>query len=497
VKALTRRDFLKLGSQGVAASVLGARVLAGGTTEPAAGKRNVLFVAVDDLRPQLGCYGDKLVKSPSLDKLATTGLLFGRAYCQQALCSPSRSSLLTGRRPDTTKIVTIGPHFREFLPDVVTLAQHFKNNGYVTRAIGKVFHNGLDDAPSWSAPWENAKVSGYSPKGQARLKERLAEAKKAGIDITDRRKVPYGPAHEAPDCRDNELMDGANADRALEILREIKDKPFFLAVGFSKPHIPYVAPKRYWDLYDPQQIQFPRNQYPPKDAPAWAIQGLGELRRYDATPQNDPLPEEWKRVLIHGYLACISYVDAQIGRLIAELDRLGVRDNTVIVAWGDNGYQLGEHGMWSSKHTNYETSARVPMIVSLPGQKTAGRKTDALVEFVDIYPSLVEICGLPKADGLEGTSFRPLIDDPAQPWKRAAFSQYPRGGYEGYTVRTDRWRLVEWRKKAQDPVYELYDHRDDPEENVNLAGQSEHAATVKELAALLKAGWKAALPSST
>ena len=494
-KRMNRREVCKMLGVGPAALALGARRIA---EAAAAEKINVLFIAVDDLRPQLGCYGDPLVKSPNLDKLAARGMIFTRCYCQQALCSPSRTSLLTGLRPDTTGIVTIGPHFRDSMPDVITLPQHFKNNGYVTRAIGKVYHDGLDDKASWSAPHENTKVPGYGPKGQARLKERVAEAKRAGIDISDRTKVPYGPAYEAPDLPDNRLRDGANADRALEILREIKDRPFFFGVGFSKPHIPYVAPKRYWDPYDPKDIALVDNQYPPKDAPKWALQGLGELRRYDGPPQNDPLPDEWKRRLIHGYMACISYIDAQIGRVLDELDRLGLRDRTVVLAWGDNGYQLGEHGFWSSKHTNYETSTLVPLIVSLPGMKTAGQKSDALVEFIDMYPSLVDICGLPARDSLEGTSFKPLLENPRRPWKRAAFSQYPRGGYDGHTIRTDRWRLVEWRriKGNQPTVYELYDHQADPQENVNLAGDPKYADTIKELVAQLHAGWKAAAPSS-
>ncbi|MCX8038395.1 MAG: sulfatase-like hydrolase/transferase, partial [Candidatus Sumerlaeia bacterium] len=259
---------------------------------------------------------------------------------------------------------------------------------------------------------------------------------------------------------------------------------------------PYVAPKKYWDLYDPSQFKFPDNQYPPKGAPAWAVQGLGELRRYDGPPQEDPLPEEWKRKLLHGYLACISYIDALIGKILAELDTLGLRDKTLVILWGDNGYQMGEHGTWASKHTNYETSVRVPMIVSVPGMKTAGRKSNALVEFQDIYPSLADLCGLPIPQHVEGTSFKPLLDNPDRPWKKAAFSVYPRGGYLGRTIRTDRWRLVEWRKqKGGDPVvYELYDHQTDPQENVNLANDPKYAATVNELAAQLNAGWKAARP---
>jgi iduronate 2-sulfatase len=372
------------------------------------------------------------------------------------------------------------------------LPQHFKNNGYVTRAVGKVYHEGINDVQSWSAPHETNKAPRYGPEATARQKARVEAARKAGMDLSDPKKRPKGPAWEAPDLPDNQLMDGANCARAMEILREIQAKPFFMAVGFSNPHIPYVAPKKYWDLYDPARIRLVGNQPPPKDAPRWALNNLGEVQQYLDVPKQDPLPEATQRKLFHGYLAATSYVDAQIGRLLATLDELGVRDNTIVVLWGDNGYQLGEHGWWSNKHTNYETSVRCPLLVSVPGQKTAGQQTAALTEFMDIYPSLTGLCGLPAMKSVEGHSFAPLLEQPDRPWKKAAFSAYLRGSYMGLTMRTDRYRLVEWTKKGEPTVYELYDHQTDPGENVNVAGIQ--TDLVKQLAAQLRAGWTAALP---
>ena len=462
-------------------------------------KLNVLFIAVDDLRPQLGCYGDTAVKSPNIDRIAKAGLVFNRAYCQQAVCSPSRTSLMTGRRPDTTQVYDLDTHFRDKIPHVVTLAEHFKNNGYHTRGLSKIYHGGFDDAASWSAPHWRPKRPGNGPEGQALLKKKREAARKKGLDLKKRRNQPRGLPWESPAVADNELPDGATADHAVELLGELKDEPFFLAVGFLKPHLPFVSPKKYWDLYAPDDIRLATNPFPPKGAPDYALTNWGELRAYQGIPKQGPLSEEQARSMIHGYYASISYMDAQVGRLLDELDRLKLRDKTIVILWGDHGWQLGEHGAWC-KHTNFETSTRAPLLISAPGQKAAGAKTDALVEFVDIYPSLVELCGLPTPRGLEGTSFAPLLDDPEQPWKRAAFSQYPRqipmvGRGMGYSMRTDRYRLTEWSVPEKNfREYELYDHETDPQENVNLAGLPEHEGTVKELSGQLHAGWKAALP---
>ena len=285
----------------------------------------------------------------------------------------------------------------------------------------------------------------------------------------------------------------------MELLAELKDQPFFLAVGFVKPHLPFVAPKKYWDLYSADDIKLAENSYPPKGAPEYATTNWGELRAYYGIPKKGPLSDEQARNMIHGYYAAVSFMDAQVGRVLDALEREGLADKTVVILWGDHGWQLGEHGMWC-KHTNFETSARAALIISVPGQKAAGAKTNALVEFVDIYPSLAEICGLPAAEGVEGTSFAPLLSDPKQPWKTAAFSQYPRqipnvGQGMGYSIRTDRYRLTEWSVPKKDfREYELYDHETDPGENVNLADLPEHADTAKKLAAQLHAGWQAARP---
>lgn len=452
---------------------------------------NVLFIAVDDLRPTLGCAGDPVVKSPNLDALAARGMYFNRAYCQQAVCSPSRSSLLTGRRPDSTKVYDLVTHFRTALPDVVTLPQLFKQNGYQVQSFGKIFHPGADDPPSWTAPHRESKVPGFGPEGLALLRKLIEEAPAGGKDRV--RGLPW----EAPDVADDALTDGATATMSLEAMEAVKDKPFFLAVGFLKPHLPFVAPKKYWDLYAEASFKLASNPAPPRDAPTYAATTWGELRAYHGIPPTGPLPDDQARKLIHGYHASISYMDAQVGRLLQGLDRLGLREKTVVVLWGDHGWQLGEHGFWC-KHTNYEVATRAPLIVSAPGMKAAGKTCDALVEFVDVYPFLAERCGLTPPPGLEGTSFGPLLDRPDAPWKKGALSQYPRGipGHGkamGYALRTPRYRLVEWR--AKDYVeHELYDLETDPGENVNLAKKPEHADRVRELSALLAGGWKGLRP---
>jgi len=456
---------------------------------------NVLMIAVDDLRPQLGCYGDPLVKSPHIDRLAARGVVFDRAFCQQALCSPSRISLLTGRRPATTRIHTIGPFLRETMPDVVTLPQHFKHHGYFARSLGKVYHVGIDDPASWSVePW-HSKQPRYGPVGTAAVKKRIADLKASGKPIPQKgENAPFygGPAFEAPELGDDELLDGDTVREALEVMRELAarpDRPFFLAVGFSNPHVPWVAPKRYWDLYRDEAIPLPDNPYPPRNAPPFAARSGDDFYWYGNVPKDRVITPAFGRQCLHGYLAAISYVDAGVGRLLDELDRLGLREKTVIVFWGDHGYYLGEHGWWGGKHNNYEGATRAPLIVAAPGRKGAGAHAAGLVEFVDIYPSLVELCGLPPAPpGLEGTSFVPLLDDPARPGKEAAFSEYPKGGYHGIAMRTDRYRYVRWTdRQGGVAAVELYDHRTDPRENENVSGDPARAALLDELAGRLQA----------
>ncbi|MBA4190396.1 MAG: iduronate sulfatase [Planctomycetaceae bacterium] len=461
-------------------------------------KPNVLFIAVDDLRPALACAGDPHAKTPNIDKLAARGTVFNRAYCQQAVCSPSRSSLLTGRRPDSTKVYDLVTHFRKALPDVVTLPQHFKQNGYYAHGVGKIYHGGYDDKPSWSVPWEATKGPNFGPDGLKLFTDLKAKAKANKEDESRVRGLPF----EAPAVADDALNDGWTANRALEILKSRKGQkePFFLAVGFIKPHLPFVAPKKYWDLYDPAKLPVAETADPPKDAPVFAPQFGGELRAYHDIPKTGPVPKDTARKLVHGYYAAVSYMDAQVGRVLDALREQGFADDTVVVLWGDHGWHLGDHGMWC-KHTNYELATRAALVMSAPGQKVVAKPTSALVEFVDIYPTLAEVCGLPKPDGVEGYSFAPLLDDPNKPWKAVAFSQYPRGSKEtgplmGYAVRTERYRYVEWRKRDGTGVVarELYDHQTDPNEDRNVAGDAANKTVLDQLTKQLAAGWKQNTP---
>jgi len=495
----------------VSASLLAAGRSALSQAAPPA-RPNVLFIAVDDLRPELGCYGAPVIRTPHIDSLARRGTAFTRAYCQQAVCNPSRASLLTGRRPDTTQVYGNGTHIRLALPEVVTLPQHFKQSGYHALAFGKIFHMGMNDSRSWSVPLARVMTPMYV--------DETAEA--AWVDEISRRYTPEafrrraskvdpdtgivlrlggsgggvrrGPSWEAPDVSDDVLMDGQTANQAVEALRRIRDKQFFLAVGFFKPHLPFVAPKKYFDMYPPEKLKPAENPYPPQDAPPIALHNSGELRgQYTDIPKSGTLNDEKSVELIRGYYAATTYVDAMIGRVLGELDRLGLREKTAVVLWGDHGWQLGEHGLWG-KATNFELATRSPLIFSAPGQKHAGAKTDALAEFVDIYPTLCELCGLPIPEGLEGSSLAPVINDPDRPWKRAAFSQFPRRKTMGRSVRTDRYRYTEWAEPGKKPAgVELYDHQTDPQENVNIAGRSEHKKLVAELKQMLHAGWRAAL----
>jgi arylsulfatase A-like enzyme len=449
-------------------------------------KLNVLYVVVDDLRPELGCFGDRHMVTPNIDRLAARGLCLRRAYCQQALCSPSRNSVFSGCRPDTTKVYGGDRMFRQALPDVVALPQHFKSHGYYTRSFGKILHhNGQDDPISWSEPR-------YWPAGGV-----YAHPDNLNCRITmDRAENFDNPLIEMAEVPDSAYADGMVADEAIATLRRVKDRPFFLAVGFFKPHTPLCAPKKYWDLYRRDEIELASNPQEPQHVPPIAMSDWKYVRSFRDIPDDGPLSDDLARQVKRAYYACVSYADAQIGRLLDEVDRLGLRERTLVVLWSDNGYQLGEHGMWC-KHTNFETSTWVPLVVSVPGQRTAGGSTDALVELVDLYPTLAELCGLPIPGHVEGTSFAPLLDDPQKPWKRAAFSQYLRGGVMGYSMRTDRYRLNRW-VRLGDPgevvALELYDHEADPDENVNVAGDPARAEVVRRLTLELQAGWRGARP---
>ena len=513
VPATTRRQFLGSALKGAACSLAsGALPNIASAASAAAEARNVLFISIDDLRPQTGCYGQPKMITPSIDALAARGTLFNRAYCQQAVCGPSRTSLMTGRRPDTTRVYDLQTHFRLHLPDVVTLPQHFKQHGYHAQSFSKIYHGGLDDPQSWSVKHWRPRAPGYmKPETMADIRKRYAEAKAAGklspgkvLKRDAKTGIPLkvarpgfrvrGPSWENPDVPDNALGDGKTTEEIIKTLRQVKDKRFFLAYGLLKPHLPFVAPKKYFDLYPAGSLTLTDNPFPPADCPPIALHNSGELRSYCDIPRKGKISDEKALELIRGYYACTSYIDAQIGRVLDELDRLGLRDSTVIVLWGDHGWQLGEHGLWC-KHTNFETSARVPMIFSAPGQKNPGAKTDALSEFVDIYPTLCDLCGVPTPDGLEGITLAPVMDSPDRPWKRAAFSQYPRGRNMGYSMRTDRYRYTEWGQLGQAPIaVELYDHQADPNENANLALKPGNRELVVKLSRMLREGWRGALP---
>jgi iduronate 2-sulfatase len=469
-------------------------------------RKNILMIAVDDLRPELGCYGHPMVKSPNIDGLAKSGVLFERTYCQQAVCGPTRASLLTGRRPDTTKIYDLKTHIRTTMPDVVTLQQHFKNNGYFSEGIGKLFHVGLEDEASYSVPHRSGKGNAYALAENIKLLEEGGKVSKTGNseDGSTSSTRMRANATECADVPDEYYIDGDIAHLAVESLNRLAPKakaksenekqPFFLGVGFRKPHLPFCAPKKYWDLYDRSKIPLP---YPdkPKNAPDIAFTTWGELRSYSDIPDVGPCDEAKTKELIHGYYACVSYMDAQVGKLLSELDRLDLRKDTIVLLWGDHGWKLGEYSQWS-KHTNFELDTHAPLIISDPDYPK-GIRTDALTEFVDIYPTLSELCGLPSPDGLEGTSVAPLMDNPKKPWKKAAFSQYPRPKkIMGYSMRTDEYRYTEWQDQetGEAKFKELYDLKNDPLCKESIVLKPENKELVEKLHIQMKAGWQNAKP---
>jgi iduronate 2-sulfatase len=487
-------------------SFLGAAALAP-LARAAARKKNVLFLGVDDLRPQLGCYGHKQIQSPNIDRLAARGFRFDRAYCQQAVCAPTRASLLTGTRPDTTRVYDLQTPLNTVRPDLISLPRHFRMNGYETVSLGKIYHHATEDPEGWSAPpwlprseWGGGWRGYRDPLSLHTVKQNDAALKAAyERDLKSGKKAPQpqygrGPAYEGPDIADNLYPDGMTADKAVEELRRLKDRPFFLAAGFLKPHLPFNAPKKYWDLYRPEDIELPTRNAWPEGMPKLAGSEWGELRAYTGIPAQGPVDDGTMRMLIHGYYACVSFTDTQIGRVLAELQRLGLEQDTVVILWGDHGWKLGDYGAWC-KHTNMELDTHVPMILSVPGQKNAGGSTRAFVEYVDIYPTLAEACGLPVPAQCEGLSMLPLLERPERKWKAAAFSQYPRGReVMGYTMRTERWRYTEWisRSSGEVTARELYDHAESDVANANLADLPDQTARVKELSATLDKGrgWK-------
>lgn len=433
---------------------------------------NVVFLPVDDLNTHLNCYGHPAVRSPHMDRLAQMGVRFEHTYCQYPLCNPSRSSLLTGLRPDTTRIFDNRTHFRTHLPDVVTLPQLFRQTGYRTVSVGKIFHGGLDDPKAWDRVLQPSRPRRQAafPRGGGVLWT-AQEAQKA------RQQGPAPVVWQAVEGPDEALPDGQIAQAALEFLQSRPSEPFFLAVGFHKPHLPFVAPRKYFDLYDPQAIPLPevrRDDW--NDVPPLARTGK---------EWNEGLDETRWREAVRAYYACISYTDAQVGKILDALERQGLLKRTIVLLFGDHGFHLGHHGLWR-KMTLFEESARAPFLLYVPKIGQHGVASPRLVEFVDFYPTLCELCGLKPPPNLEGLSLVPLLQEPQRPWKKAAFTQVNRGR----SVRTERYRLTEW----NDGSLELYDHEVDPNEFTNLASSKEHEKVREELRKLLRAGWRAALP---
>lgn len=450
----------------------------------AAEKPNVLFIAVDDMNNDLGCYGHPLVKSPNIDALAKRGVRFDRAYCQFPLCSPSRVSLLTGLRPDTTRIFDLQTDFRKTtLPDVVTLPQLFMNNGYHVARVGKIFHygnpggigtNGLDDPKSWHER--------FNSRGRDRDEEKKL------TNHTPRRGLGSSLSFLAADGTDEEQTDGKVTAEVIKLMEKNKDRPFFLAAGFYRPHCPYIAPKKYFELYPLEKVTLPME--PPEHIKKLPRPALSSTIPYPNLGVSEQQAREAKRA----YYATISFTDAQVGKLLDALDRLKLAEKTIIVFWSDHGYLLGEHGLWM-KQSLFEQSARVPLVIAAPGIKGTGKASARTVELLDLYPTLADLAGLPMPKGLHGASLKPLLDAPDAEWKRAAHTQVWRAGFPGHSVRTERWRYTEWDSGKKG--VELYDHDADPKELKNLAGDVKHADVEKELRALVRKNWPADSYSNT
>lgn len=497
-------------------------------------KPNILFIAVDDLKPELGCYGNKMVKSPNIDRLAKMGTVFMSNYCQQAVCGPTRASLMTGMRPDHTKVWDLKTKMRDMNPDIVTLPQYLASKGYVTSGIGKIYHPSCadkqSDAPSWTIPFLKAEASDYANGlGEPTLKSYRS---KAVIDMVEAQGGPVskhkqkenmdeeggggsrkGTATECLDLPDDAYEDGVNAKLAVVQLAKLtKDKkPFFFAVGFHKPHLPFVAPKKYWELYNREEMPLAKFAEHSKNGPEIAYHNSSELRNYTDIPEfvsfekgsnHIGLKTEKQKELIHGYYSAISYMDAQVGLLLKALDSLGITKNTIIVLWGDHGWHLGDHDLWE-KHTNFEQATRSPLIVAAPGMKAG--QTKSLSEHVDVFPTVCALAGVAVPEFLEGKSLAPLMKDNKVSVKEFAMSQYPRKlnhgemtakGYTdnkimGYSLRTDRFRYTLWMNNGytskeaftEARVYtsEMYDFVKDPLEKVNVVNDANYAKESVEL----------------
>ena len=471
-KCKSRRRFLKA----AAIAGLGAAMSNWAGAAERSGRPNVLFVAVDDLNNAMGCFGHPLTKSPNADRLAKTGVAFEKAYCQFPLCSPSRTSLFCGLRPDQTKIYELRTHFRSTIPDVVTLPQLFRRAGYFAGRVGKIYHygvpgdigtSGLDDPASWDTV---VNPRGRDKDEEDRLTNLHANVKGLGSSM----------AWYESEGGDAEYTDGKVASETIRLLENHRNEPFFVGCGFYRPHVPWIVPKKYFDMYPLESIRLPENpandraDIPP--AALWVKQPNFGFSDLDC------------RKAIRAYLASITYMDAQLGRVLDALERLGLSENTIVVFWGDNGYLLGEHGLWM-KRSLFEESAKVPLIIRVPQTKGRGHACPRIVETVDLYPTLADFCGLQPPHRLAGVSLRPLLDDPQAEWNRPAYTQVQRGNnqamFMGYSVRTEQWRYTEY--DGGNKGVELYDHRNDPREFTNLVKDPRHSQVVTQMKRLLEA----------
>jgi iduronate 2-sulfatase len=465
----------------------------------AAERPNVLLILVDDLKPALGCYGDPVAQTPHLDALAKRGMRFDLAYCNQAVCAPSRFTLLLGSHSTSTGLYGLGSQLRDRVPDAVTMPQHFARHGYRTESLGKVFHIGhgnQGDPPSFQVPHFHDKVIEYlDPESTAGGQLTREEALFTNQQLGRIGSLPRGAAFESPVAEDRDYADGRVAEETVQRLRAATARrsqdgtPFFITAGFVRPHLPFSAPKRYWDLYDPATLPMPQFEELPAGAPAVAGKRGGEIAAYEPVPVQGPFGDALKRKLIHGYYASTSFVDAQVGKLIAEIDRLELADSTIVVLWGDHGFHLGDLGIWT-KHTNYEQANRIPLLLVAPGVAEPGSATRQLAESVDVFPTLAELAGLPAPSGpqpIDGISLVPVLKDPSVRLRDHAYHVFPKQQL-GRAIRTERYRLVEWKKiggSFAEAVYELYDYQTDPLETANLAAK--HPEVVAVLKAKLAA----------
>ncbi len=438
-------------------------------------KPNILFISVDDLRPELGCYGQDYMITPNIDRLAEEGVLFGKAYCNYPVCGASRASLMSGLRPTPTRFTSYMSRADEDAAGIPDLAATLKVAGYRTINNGKIYHHETDNAASWDEIFRPKEFCQYFNAENLKLLE--GEARYGSS--------PKGLPYEAADEPDESYQGAKVAAKAIAELKRAKEtgEPVFITAGFTKPHLPFNCPKKYWDMYPADTIAMPDNFFVPTNAPAEALHDFNELRSYHGIPEAGPVPEEMALNMIRGYRACTTFSDAMIGRIFQALEELEMWDDTIVILWGDHGWQLGEHTLWC-KHANFNTSLQVPLIVRVPGKST--QNTVALVEFIDLYPTICDLAGIEKPAHLEGTSFVPLLDNPSKDWKKAVFGRYRAGD----SIRTARYLYTEWTNADGEMVARmLYDHKVDPDENNNVAGHPEYKDVVKKLSQELKAGW--------